>query len=373
MKWFNSQRAIGHVLMALTVMVVMSVGLPVLAGAMQMQTAELTGIQPIERSWGETLLLTLSLLAIGGVVTSDMLQGAMTGFKALYQSAFSSVKPQWQRIAMEAPSTTDAETYNWLGAVPAVKEWLDTKVAAGLLSHNFTIRNKDWEATLEVDRNTFEDDKLGIVRPRIQEMGQEAARHPDELISDLIKANGLCYDGQNFFDTDHAEGSSGTQANTAAGTGTTIAQVTADFRAARAAMITRKDDRGKPLLKNLGSDATGAAPGLFVVMCPADLLGVFEELMVATQIGNTTNVLKGAFSLWVNPYLTDANDWYLFYVGSPIMPLILQMRKRPDFVSLQDPNSSEVVFFRKKFYYGVEARYNGGYGLWQFAHRITNT
>lgn len=372
MKWFNSQRAIGHVLMALTLMIVMVVGLPVLAGAMQMQTADLPGIQPIERSWGETLLLTLSLLAIGGVVTSDFLQAAFTGFKALFTAGFAAIRPQWSRVAMEAPSTTDGETYNWLGAVPAMKEWLDTKIAAGLNSFNFTIRNKDWESTIEVDRNTFEDDKLGVVTPRIQELAQEAARHPDELISTLLKNNTLCYDGQNFFDTDHAEGESGTQANTAAGTGTTVAQLTADFRTARAAMIARKDDRGKPMIKNLGQDAMGAPNGMWLVMCPPDLMGAFEELMNASFIANTENVLKGAFSLWVNPYLTDANDWYLFYVGSPVKPLILQMRKRPDFVSLQDPNSSEAVFFRKKYYYGVEARYNAGYGLWQFAHRITN-
>ena len=36
-------------------------------------------------------------------------------------------------------------------------------------------------------------------------------------------------------------------------------------------------------------------------------------------------------------------------------------------------NSSESVFFKKKFYFSVEARYNTGVGLWQFAQQVTNT
>lgn len=327
-----------------------------------------------QSSW----LLILSFLAIGGVVTTDFLNAVFTGFKALFTTLFAKVTPQWSRIAMEAPSTTDGETYNWLGAVPKMKEWKDTKVAAGLLSHNYTIRNKDFEATIEIDRNTFEDDQIGTVQPRIQALPEEAARHPDELLSQLIVDNGLAYDGQNFFDTDHVEGESGVQSNITTGTGVAIATLTADFRTARAAMISRKNDQGNPMITNLGQDALGAGSGLWLVMCPSGLLGTFEELMTAAQIGNTTNVLKGAFSLWVNPYLDiltggDANDWYLFYVASPVMPFIMQMRKRPEFVSLQDSNSSEVVFMRKKFYFGVEARYNVGYGLWQFAQKITNT
>jgi phage major head subunit gpT-like protein len=366
-------RVMGHAALALILMCTMVVGLPALAGALSVPGAESVGAAPVEQDGGTGLWLMLSLLAIGGVVTSDFLTAVFTGFKALFTTGFAAIRPQWTRVAMEAPSTTDGETYNWLGAVPAMKEWIDTKIAAGLSAFNYTIRNKDWESTIEVDRNTFEDDKLGMVNPRIQELSQEAARHPDELISSLITTNGLCYDGQNFFDTDHSEGASGTQVNTAAGTGVTTALLTADFRTARAAMINVKDDRGKPMIKNLGQDAMGAPNGMWLVMCPPALMGTFEELMNASFISNTENVLKGAFSLWVNPYLTDANDWYLFYVGSAVRPLIMQMRKRPVFVSLQDPNSSESVFFRKKFYFGVEARYNAGYGLWQFAYRTTNT
>ena len=319
---------------------------------------------------GDATMAVLFLFSVGLLVTSESLQAAFTGYKALYDSEFAAVTPQWSRVAMEAPSNSDGEIYNWLGSVPAMKEWKDSRVVAGLLDHNYTIRNKTWESTIGVKRDTFEDDKLGIINPRVRELAQEAARHPDELVTTLLTANGLCYDGQNFFDTDHSEGDSGAQSNITQ-TGVTLATVTADFRTARAAMINRKDDRGKPLIKNLGQDATGAGPGLFLVMCPPALQGVFEELMNATMLGGgNTNVLKGAFSLWVNSYLSDTGDWYLFYVGSAVRPLIFQNRVRPEFDQLTNPSMSDRVFMLNEFLYGVRARYNAGYGLWQYAEKV---
>lgn len=300
-----------------------------------------------------------------GIVNAETLVSLQSTFRVLFLLTFGDVAPKWPLIAMEAPSENAAEKYQWLGDVPGMKEWVDTKALEQLRGFDFTISNKDWEATLQVDRNHIEDDQLGMYKPRIMELATEAKRHPDELVSNLIKngAATLCYDGQFFFDTDHVEGASGSQSNKLTGTGTTVAQVTADFRAARAAMWKYKNDQGKPWLRGEPK---------FLVVCPPDLQGVFEELLNATTIANTTNVLKGAADLWVNPYLSDVNDWVLAHVGAPIKPFIHQVRKRPDFVALDQP-TAENVFLRKKFLYGVEGRYNAGYGLWQYAVLTTNT
>ena len=300
-----------------------------------------------------------------GIVNAETLVALQSTFRALFLQTYGEVTPKWPLAAMEAPSENAAENYQWLGDVPGMKEWVDVKALEQLRGFNFSITNKDWEATLQVDRNHIDDDQLGIYKPRIMELAAEAKRHPDELISNLIKngAASLCYDGQFFFDTDHVEGDSGSQSNKLTGTGTTVAQLTADFRAARAAMWKFKNDRGKPWLRGEPK---------FLVICPPDLQGAFEELFTAAMISNTTNVLKGAADVWVNPYLTDANDWVLAHVGAPIKPFILQMRKRPEFVALDQP-TAEGVFLRKKFLYGVEGRYNAGYGLWQYAILTTNT
>lgn len=58
--------------------------------------------------------------------------------------------------------------------------------------------------------------------------------------------------------------------------------------------------------------------------------------------------------------------WFLLDVSKAIKPLIWQLRKAGEFVSLDrsdDPN----VFTKKEFQYGWDGRGNAGYGLWQLA------
>lgn len=306
-------------------------------------------------------------------VNASTLIGLQKTFRALYRESFDSATPMWPMFAMEAPSENAQENYQWLGALPALREWIDTKIIDELRGYDYTIKNKSWEATIGVDRDHIEDDQLGLYRPRIAELALRAAQHPDKLLAEVrvAGASQLGYDGQFFYDTDHVSGSSGTLSNKLTGTGVSVAQLTADFRAARAAMLKYKDDRGEPFI-NAALLVDRANPP-FVVTAPPDLHGAFEELLTAQQIGNTTNVLFGAAKLVVDPRLADSNDWYLDYTGGMVKAFVLQMRKRPMPVAQEDPNSSETVFMRKKFMYGIEGRWNVGYGLWQFSVLTTNT
>ncbi|MFW5490426.1 MAG: Mu-like prophage major head subunit gpT family protein [Desulfovibrio sp.] len=59
--------------------------------------------------------------------------------------------------------------------------------------------------------------------------------------------------------------------------------------------------------------------------------------------------------------------WYLLDLSRPIKPLVFQIRRKPQFVEMDDPKS-ENVFRRKEFLYGVDDRKNVGFGLWQLAY-----
>ena len=59
--------------------------------------------------------------------------------------------------------------------------------------------------------------------------------------------------------------------------------------------------------------------------------------------------------------------WYLFDVSRAVKPVIFQKRKDYQFVPLTQPDSPD-VFKRNEFIYGVDARVNAGYGLWQLAY-----
>jgi hypothetical protein len=83
------------------------------------------------------------------------------------------------------------------------------------------VETKDWEATIEVDRNDIEDDQLGFYNPIVAALAEEARKHPEKLISDLMIGgfSTACYDGQNFFSTAHPVGA-GTVSNFGGGAGT---------------------------------------------------------------------------------------------------------------------------------------------------------
>jgi len=45
----------------------------------------------------------------------------------------------------------------------------------------------------------------------------------------------------------------------------------------------------------------------------------------------------------------------------------MQERTAVEFSALDDPSESSEAFMRDRLFYGVRARYNAGYGLWQLA------
>ena len=59
--------------------------------------------------------------------------------------------------------------------------------------------------------------------------------------------------------------------------------------------------------------------------------------------------------------------WYLLDTTRPLKPMILQMRQEPRFVNMTRMDN-ERNFMMRELMFGVEARANAGYGLWQTAY-----
>lgn len=139
------------------------------------------------------------------IITKANLATLFVAFKAAFAGGLGSAPSQYQRIATVVPSSTGSEEYGWLGSFPKMREWLGDRVVNAMRQHGYSIKNKSFELTVGVPRPAIEDDQYGIYTPMMQEMGLAAGENPDELVFGLLK-NGpatLCYDGQNFFDTDH--------------------------------------------------------------------------------------------------------------------------------------------------------------------------
>ncbi len=225
-------------------------------------------------------------------INNHNLTALNVAFKAAFMAGLAMAPSQWKQIATEVPSTTGSEEYGWLGQMPGLREWVGDRVVNAIAQHGYSIRNKDWEDTVAVPRNAIDDDQYGVYTPLFQELGRAAESHPDELVFGTALKNGfssLCYDGQNFFDTDHpvlaADGSTTSVSNSGGGSGT---------------------------------------------------------------------------------------PWFVLDTSRVIKPVILQMRKKPVFTAKTKPDD-ENVFQRKEYVWGVDGRWNIGYGFWQMAYGSKQT
>ncbi|MFO6448923.1 Mu-like prophage major head subunit gpT family protein [Erythrobacter sp. NE805] len=147
-------------------------------------------------------------------------------FSALYQQGLTMAASQSALVATTVPSSTGENEYGWLGKLPSMREWLGDRVINAATASDYTIKNRDFEQTIGVDRNDIEDDNIGIYSPLFTEMGRSTMAHKEELVFGQLKAgfDRPCYDGQNFFDTDHvvldAAGNETTVSNMQAGAAT---------------------------------------------------------------------------------------------------------------------------------------------------------
>lgn len=154
------------------------------------------------------------------VINQASLAAIYRGFSAIFNEAFQGVSPMYNRVAMEVPSSVRENTYAWLGAFPRMREWVGERQIKNLTMQSYTLANKDWESTVEVDRNDIMDGAIGVYTPIVSELGRAAATHPDELVFSVLSSgfSTPCYDGQYFFDTDHPMGGS-TVSNSGGGAG----------------------------------------------------------------------------------------------------------------------------------------------------------
>ena len=279
--------------------------------------------------------------------------------KMIFNNAFDAAPSQWAQTAMLVPSGSSQNDYNWLSAFPRMRKWIGEKAIKSLEAFKYSIVNDDWEATVEVDRNHIDDDQLGIYAPQAQMAGFSARQLPDEIVSDL-KNNAfasLCYDGQFFYDTDHpVAGASVSNKLAVALSVATPAAADASYGAARTAIMSFKDDEGRPLalIPNV-LEVPPALESKALILVGSDKLN-----------DNSPNPYKGTATVVVNPRLTSSTAWFLHVTNMPVKPFIYQERRAPVFVEQTDPQADD-VFNRKLFKFGAEARAAGGYAFWQMS------
>lgn len=265
------------------------------------------------------------------------------------------------------------ETYKWLGQSPALREWVGGRVAKTFREEGVSITNKHFEATMEVLVSEMRRDKTGQVMLRVRELAQRVNSHWAKLLTALIVAaeSTVCYDGQNFYDTDHSEGDSGTVDNDityAAATSTTptAGEMAEAISAATAQLLGIKDNQGEPMNENALE---------FLVMVPPSTLqqaaaAIGSSVLVynSTAVASNTIMAMGtiggfAYRLAANARLTDATKMYLFRTDAPTKAFIRQQETEPMLESIAEGSDEEKL--NKRHLYMVDTWRNVGYGLFQ--------
>src|SRR3990167_103571 len=287
-------------------------------------------------------------------------------------------------ISMLFSSNQESETYKWLGQSPVMREWIGGRQAKGFRENGITIANKHFEATLEVLISEMRRDKTGQVMVRVRELAERTNAHWASLLSTLILngATSVCYDGQYFFDTDHSEGSSGTQSNSVS-VDISGLPIPADEQGSTTEPSARvmkscilkgvrqilgfKDDQGEPMNENARN---------FLIMVPTAFMDVANAAINNSVLsGAETNDLAStrnfAINFAVNPRLTWTDKFAVFRADGSVSPFIRQEETPVQLNAIAE--GSEEEFKNQRHLYGVDCWRNVGYGYWQKACLVTMT
>ncbi len=285
-------------------------------------------------------------------------------------------------LSMYIPSDQASEEYKWLGATPAMREWIAGRNPKALRDNGLTITNKHYEATLRIRQEDFRRDKTGQVLIRAAELAERTKAHWRSLISTLILngASAVCYDGDYFFGDAHAEGDSGTQDNNISidiselATGVhgsitlpSVGEMAICVLTAISQILGFKDDQGEPFNDLAQGFLVMAAPSLM-----APLLGAVSNQFLAS--GESNPIISGGFKVIpaVNSRLsTMTSQICVFRTDGRAKPFIIQEETPVELQVIAE--GSEYAKINGEYLFGVDTWRNAGYGLWQHACLVTMT
>jgi phage major head subunit gpT-like protein len=285
-------------------------------------------------------------------------------------------------VSMLFNSTQETETYKWLGMVPQMREWVGGRQPKGLRENGISITNKKYESTLEINVDDLRRDKTGQLNVRIAEQARRANSHWASLLSTLIvnAEAALCYDGQYFFDTDHSEGSSGTQDNDISVDisalpcsvhGATYApskeEAVQSILQGVAKIIGFVDDQAEPMNEDARSFIVMAAPQNPLYISLRDAISLPALL---TGVPNYLQSSDFSISVVPNARLSTWQDKFaVFRTDGQVKPFI---RQEEEGVTVSaKAEGSEYEFDTDKHQYGIKAIRNVGYGYWQTGCLVT--
>lgn len=209
--------------------------------------------------------------------------------------------PFTRRVTSTDPRS---EEHGWLNGSATVTEKTGDNAFSTPAVNGQIVRHRNWNCGVRIPLNDWLANKADIVMGLVDESVEKALAHPGLRIQELVVAaeSANAYDGQYYFDVDHAEGSSGTQDNditlAKAGTLPTVAECKAAILKACTQVMTFKDAQGDYV--NMGANN-------FSVLAPAGIFTTVAEACLSPLIGGgDSNILAGRQVFTVVPQVLPA-------------------------------------------------------------------
>lgn len=266
------------------------------------------------------------------------LLGLHRNFKAITFRQLGQYQPFHPKLAMPSRSNAREEVMTWLGSFPRMRKFKGDADVANLVSSAWTIANEPYHNTIAIKREDIERDNVGTYAPRFQLLGEDAAQHPDFLLTDLLTGGFVAkdYTGKNFFDTDkkHLKGGKATFTNKA-----TKVLTQAYFEAARKKLLGVLDEDGRPMLPNAK---------LTLIVGP-ELLSTAENIVEIRHLASgAENSSYGKAEILHLPMLGTSTAWFLMNTASEIVrPFCWQEEVVAEFSSQTDPGSDRVFLLKE--------------------------
>lgn len=293
-----------------------------------------------------------------------------TFYKTLEEAAMASWVP---RIATMIDSDQEVEIIKFLGDAPKLREKLSNNTKTTLKMSGLTVTNKAFSAIIETDADDTRRDKTGQIMVRVADLAKRAAQLPQQLISQLIVANGNAYDGVAYFHaSSHVTPNGDTVANAISYDATstsalTSAEATAATMKAIQQILGFKDDVGEPRNEFAQS---------FLVMCPINLFdGLLASIKNDYVTNGVSNTLKSSgfqVELRANPRLTATDKFFVFRTDSDIKPFIWQDEVMPVMTD-RTPENSDKGFLEDVNLYKARRVCNAALGRFDQACQVTLT
>jgi phage major head subunit gpT-like protein len=298
----------------------------------------------------------------GTYLNRSVVEAAYVVFSTVFNMKLQNTPNTYDKIATVVPGVSERVEFKWMADLPVMKRWVGDRFLTKLRAEGVALTPEWWANGLEVDADDLRSDaRLALIMAFVRELARMGGVRIDASVIDMYRlgtagTQGLCFDGQYLYDTDHS-----------AGTGTTGSQsniLSGAFSSASWNTALQKvfyDSQGEPV----DAVPTMAWGG------PQNQL-LFRNVFNVDRVGSgADNVDRGTGTFFVTPRISGT-EWFTIAGNNELRPVLLGIEAPPEFVASEDPRATE-MFMRRTALYGAHVKFGCCYGFWQCTMRSPGT